>query len=49
MEEQCEQLQLQAELLEGLAELPKKLDEPSDLCAAFYPWKKKGKNPPLVD
>ena len=41
VEEQCEQLQLQAELIEELAKLPEKLYEPSDLCAAFCPWKKK--------
>ena len=41
VEEQCEQLQLQVELIEELAELPKKLDEPLDLCAAFCPWKNK--------
>ena len=41
VEEQCEQLQLQVELKKELAELPKKLDELSDLCVAFCPWKKK--------
>ena len=37
VEEQCEQQQLQAELIEDLAKLPEKLNEPSDLCAAFCP------------
>ena len=37
VEEQCEQQQLQAKLIEGLVELPEKLNEPSDLCAAFCP------------
>ena len=48
VEEQCEQLQLQAELIEELAELPENLDEPSYLCAAFYSWKKKEKILPLL-
>ena len=37
VEEQCEQQQLQVELIEGLAELPKKLNEPLDSCAIFCP------------
>ena len=41
VEEQCEQQQLQAELIEGLVELPEKLNEPLDLCASFCPWRKK--------
>ena len=41
VEEQCEQFQLQVELIEELAELLEKLDELSDLCAAFCPQKKK--------
>ena len=48
VEEQCEQLQLQEELIEELAELPEKLDEPSYLCAAFCPWKKKEEILPLL-
>ena len=48
MEEQCEQLQLQVELIEELAELPEKQDELSDLCAAFCPWKKKEEILPLL-
>ena len=48
LEEQCEQLQLQAGLIEEVAELPEKLDELSDLCAAFCPWKKKEKILPLL-
>ena len=48
VEEQCEQLQLQARLEGELVELPKKLDELSDLCAAFYPWKKKEEILPLL-
>ena len=35
--------------MEELVELPKNFDEPSDLCVVFYPWKKKGRNPPPVD
>ena len=37
VEEQCEQLQLQAELKVELTQLPKKLNELSDLCVAFCP------------
>ena len=48
MEEQCEQLKSQAELIEKLAELPENLDEPSYLCAAFCPWKKKEEILPLL-
>ena len=48
VEEQCEQLQLQQELIEELANLPKKLDEPSDLCSAFCPWKRKKEILPLL-
>ena len=48
VEEQCEQLQSQTELVEELAELPKNLDEPSDLCSAFCPWKKKEEILPLL-
>ena len=48
MEEQCKQLQLHAELKEELAELPKKLDELSNLCAAFCPWKNKEEILPLL-
>ena len=48
VEEHCEQQQLQAKLIEGLAELPKKLNEPLDLCAAFCLWKKKEEILPLL-
>ena len=48
VEEQCEQLQSQVELIEELAELPEILDEPSELCAAFCPWKKKEEILPLL-
>ena len=48
VEEQCEKHQLQAELIEELAELPEKLNEPSDLCATFCPWKKKEEIFPLL-
>ena len=50
VEERCEQLQLQLqeELIEELVELPEKLDEPSDLCATFCPWKKKEEILPLL-
>ena len=48
VEEQCEQLQSQAKLIEELAELPEILDEPSYLCAAFCPWKKKKEILPLL-
>ena len=48
VEEQCEQQQLQAELMEGLVELPEKLNEPSDLCVAFCPWRKKEEIFPLL-
>ena len=44
VEEQCEQLQLQAELIEELAELPKKLHELSDLCATFVLGKRRNKS-----
>ena len=49
VEEQCEQLQLQAELIEELAELPEKLVEPSYLCVAFCTWKKKEEILPLIE
>ena len=48
VEEQCGQWYLQAELIEELAELPKKLNGPSDLYAAFCPWKKKEEILPLL-
>ena len=48
VEEQCEQLQSQADLIEELAELPEILDEPSELCAVFCPWKKKEEILPLL-
>ena len=48
VEEQCGKQQLQAELIEELAELPEKLNEPLDLCAAFCPWKKKEEILPLL-
>ena len=48
MREQCEHLQLQAELIEELVELPEKLDELSNLCAAFCPWKKEEETLPLL-
>ena len=48
MEEQCGQQQLQAELIEELVKLPENLNEPLDLCAAFYPWKKKEEILPLL-
>ena len=48
VKEQCEQLQLHEELIEELAELLKKLDELSDLCAAFCPWKKNEEILPLL-
>ena len=35
-------------MIEKLAELPKKLNEPSDLCAAFCPWRKKEEILPLL-
>ena len=35
-------------MIEELAELPEKLDEPSDLCDAFYPWKNKEEILPLL-
>ena len=48
VEEQCGKQQLQEELIEELAELPEKLNESSDLCAAFCPWKKKEEILPLL-
>ena len=48
VEEQCEQQQLQAELIEELAELPEKLNEPSNLCVVFCPWRKKEEILPLL-
>ena len=39
--EQCGQHKLQEKSIEELAKLPEKLNEPSDLCATFYPWRKK--------
>ena len=48
VEEQCEQLQSQAELIEELSELPENLDEPSNFCASFCPWKKKEEILPLL-
>ena len=48
MEEQCEQLQSQAELIEELAKLPENLVEPLYLCANFCPWKKKEEILPLL-
>ena len=48
VEEQCGQQQLQAELIEELAELLENLNEPSYLCAAFYPWRKKEEILPLL-
>ena len=35
-------------MIEELAELPEELDEPSDLCSAFCPWKKKEEILPLL-
>ena len=35
-------------MIEELVELPEKLNEPSDLCAAFCPWKKKEEILPLL-
>ena len=46
VEEQCEQLQLQEELIEKLAELPEKLDEPSYLCDVFVLGKRRKKSSP---
>ena len=46
VEEQCEQQQLQAELIEELAELPEKLNEPSDLCVIFVLGERKKKFSP---
>ena len=35
-------------MIEELAELPDKLNEPSNLCAAFCPWRKKEEILPLL-
>ena len=48
MEDQCEQQQLQVELIERFVELPEKLNEPSNFCAAFCPWRKKEEILPLL-
>ena len=48
VEEQCGQQQLQAKLIEELAELPKKFNETLYLCAAFCPWRKKEEILPLL-
>ena len=36
-------------MIEELVEFPEKLDELSDLCAAFCPWKKKEEILPLLN
>ena len=48
VEEQCEQLHVHEELIKELAKLLEKLDEPSHLCTAFCPWKKKEEILPLL-